>query len=188
MSHRRATPPVFLPNFDVPTEVSSAIRNGEDILSMLRVDEIARFLEIFGKIEKNTHDFLFKVAEFARKTVGRKLRIEDVGVALLRRGGWLPSNGANVAQGHYGTLGIWKAAEGFPLGFPVRFRFPSRAEHLHREIFAIDVPGIKTDSPRLVEGDRLVVHIPGDDLSGNCLTLLLLYLRVHLDTQLRVNV
>ena len=52
MSHRRATPPVFLPNFDVPTEVSSAIRNGEDILSMLRVDEIARFLEIFGKIEK----------------------------------------------------------------------------------------------------------------------------------------
>ena len=87
MSHRRATPPVFLPNFDVPAEVSSAIRNGEDILSMLRVDEIARFLEIFGKIEKNTHDFLFKVAEFARKTVGRKLRIEDVGVALLRRGG-----------------------------------------------------------------------------------------------------
>ena len=52
MSHRRATPPVFLPNFDVPAEVSSAIRNGEDILSMLRVDEIARFLEIFGKIEK----------------------------------------------------------------------------------------------------------------------------------------
>ena len=32
--HRRAAPPVFLPNFDVPSEISSAIRNGEDILQL----------------------------------------------------------------------------------------------------------------------------------------------------------
>ena len=30
--HRRAAPPVFLPNFDVPAEISEAIRAGDDIL------------------------------------------------------------------------------------------------------------------------------------------------------------
>ena len=47
VSHRRAAPPVFLPNFDVPAEISNAIRSGDDILG---TGLIFTFIRIFCMI------------------------------------------------------------------------------------------------------------------------------------------
>ena len=100
VAHRRETPPVFLPNFDVPAEVTNAIRNGDDILAMLpSLPEILTHKNYQSKMTA-------------------LLYCEEVAEA--------------IQIGQYTMKNV-------------------QFEYLHNSLYTVNIPGIKTDSPKLLE-------------------------------------
>lgn len=113
VAHRRTTPPVFIPNYDVPAEVMNAIRNGDDILAMLP--------HLPEKLSPKNY----------QSKMTALLYCEEVAQSI------------QIAQ--YILKGV-------------------QFEHLHNSLYTIDIPGIKSDSPKLLEADRLIIHLPGENL------------------------
>jgi hypothetical protein len=108
VTHRRSTPPTFLPNYDVPAEVEMAIRNGTDLLAML--PNLPEGLNERNYVQKMS-------ALLYCEEVAEKIQI-----------------------GQFTMEGV-------------------KLEHIHGDLYKLDVPGLKLESPKLVEADRIVIHL-----------------------------